>query len=64
MLRPGLIFDLATDAGIKQRGAGDTRPIRCPFHDDESPSALASAEASSIARSARQAGTQSIGDRR
>lgn len=42
-LRPGEIFARAEAAGLTLIGAGTKRQLRCPFHDDDRPSAFVSA---------------------
>jgi hypothetical protein len=40
-LHPGFIFGIAREAGLDMRIRGDEKAIlRCPFHDDSSPSAV------------------------
>jgi hypothetical protein len=41
-LPPGLIFEIADQAGLELRGRGDKRTLRCPLHSDEHPSAFVS----------------------
>jgi hypothetical protein len=41
-LRPGLIFEVAQQAGLHPRGEGTKRQLRCPFHDDQHSSAFLS----------------------
>jgi hypothetical protein len=41
-LPDGLIFQIASDAGIELPHHGDKRPCRCPFHDDRNASAFVS----------------------
>lgn len=41
-LPPGLIFEIADDAGIVLKGKGAKRQCRCPIHDDKSASAFVS----------------------
>ena len=40
VLRRGLIAEIAQSAGLELRGRGAKRQLRCPFHDDRSPSAV------------------------
>lgn len=41
-LRPGLIFEIATQAGLDVPEHGAKRRIHCPFHEDHHPSAFVS----------------------